>query len=436
MEAQVSRIEIPEAHRANFRHLYLDIAWFGLLSGSAMAFISIYLVRIGASAIQIGLMNAAPAVMAITLALPAGRWLTTRAIDRAVFGTSILHRFFYLIWIPLPALFLDATQVEIAIAVTFLMSIPGTVLAVGFNAMFADAVPSEWRGHVVGIRNALLAVVTIVTSLLCGYILDNTPFPTNYQLVFAVGFLGAILSSYHLHRIRLTGQERLPTGRTLGDQAQPGIFRTSGDALRSGVAWRYFAQRRPLRLPRFEILRGAYGLVLLSLFLFHLTQYLAIPLFPIYWVDQLSLTDQSISLGNALFFAFVFLGSTQLRRLTDLIGPRGVTAVGALLMAAYPGLTAITTNVSLFLITSVVGGTAWSLAGGALSNYLLEQIPEDDRPTHLAWYMLVTNLAVLAGSLLGPALARGIGLVPALFVIAAGRVVSAMGIWKLGGRSH
>jgi predicted MFS family arabinose efflux permease len=103
-------------------------------------------------------------------------------------------------------------------------------------------------------------------------------------------------------------------------------------------------------------------------------------------------------------------------------------------MAAYPGLTAVTTNETLFLFTSVVGGTAWSLAGGALSNYLLEQIPEDDRPTHLAWYMLVTNLAVLAGSLLGPALARGLGLVPALVVIALGRVVSAVGIWKLGER--
>jgi hypothetical protein len=46
--------------------------------------------------------------------------------------------------------------------------------------------------------------------------------------------------------------------------------------------------------------------------------------------------------------------------------------------------------------------------------------------------MLVTNLAVLAGSLLGPAMARVIGLVPALAVIALGRVVSAAGIWKLG----
>jgi predicted MFS family arabinose efflux permease len=423
---------IPEANRANFRNLYLDIGWFGLLNGSAMAFISIYLVRIGASAFQIGLLNAAPAVMAIALALPAGSWLKNRAIDRAVFRTAVLHRFFYLVWIPLPVLFLNEQQVDIVIAVTFLMSIPGTVLAVGFNAMYADAVPADWRAHVVGVRNALLAAVTIVTSLLCGYVLDHTFFPLNYQVVFTMGVLGAVMSSYHLHRIRLSGGERPRTGRNLGDMAQPGIFRTLGEALRPAVAWRYFTQVRSLRPNGLGILRGPYGWILLSLFLFHLTQYLAIPLFPVYWVEQLSLSDQVISLGNALFFATVFLGSTQIRRLTSHIGHRGVTALGALVMAAYPGLTAITTNVTLFLITSIVGGSAWSLAGGALSNFLLEHIPDADRPNYLAWYMLVANVAVLGGSLLGPELARLIGIVPALVVIAIGRVISAAGIWKLG----
>lgn len=430
-------IEIPEAHRLNFLHLYLDIGWFGLLNGSAMAFISIYLVRIGATAFEIGLLSAAPALTAIGLALPAGRWLSGRAVDRAVFRTSVYHRFFYLVWVPLPVLFFEDSQVVVVviIAVTFLMSIPGTFLAVGFNAVFADAVPPEWRGHVAGIRNAVLAVVTIVTSLLCGYILDNTPFPQNYQLVFALGFLGALMSSYHLYRIRLTRVERANTGRTLGDLAQPGVLRTVGDAVRTGVAWRYFTRIRSFRLPGLKILRGAYGGVLLSLFLFHLTQHLAIPLFPIYWVEQLSLTDQAISLGNALFYGSVFLGSTQIRWLTDRLGPRGITAAGALLMSAYPGLTAITNDVPLYLVTSVVGGAAWSLAGGALSNYLLEQIPEDDRPVHLAWYMLVANLAVLGGSLLGPLLARSIGLVPALVFIAVGRVLSAFGIWRIG-RPH
>ena len=40
---------LPAEHRANFIHLYLDIAWFGVLSGSSIAFAAIYATRLGAN---------------------------------------------------------------------------------------------------------------------------------------------------------------------------------------------------------------------------------------------------------------------------------------------------------------------------------------------------------------------------------------------------
>ena len=66
---------VPEAYRRNFNHLILDIAWFGVLNGSAVAFVAVYATRLGASAFQLGLLNAMPAVVNLLFALPAGRWL-------------------------------------------------------------------------------------------------------------------------------------------------------------------------------------------------------------------------------------------------------------------------------------------------------------------------------------------------------------------------
>lgn len=423
---------VPEQHRENFRHLYLDIAWFGILNASTLSFISVYIVRLGASAFQVGLMSAIPAILAIVLSIPAGYWLRNRPVDRATFWTSLLFRMFYVLWVPLPLLFSEPVQIWFVLGITFVMSVPGTALAVGFNALFADAVPPEWRGQVVGIRNALLAVTFIVTSLLCGVILERIPFPLNYQIVFALGFLGGGMSSYHLYKIRLTGEKPRRVGRTIGDLAMPGGNRTLGDVIRTGVALRFLTRLRTLRPPRFSTLRGPFGKILMLLFAFHLTQYLAIPLFPIYWVDRLKFSDQTLSLGNALFYGSVFLGSTQLARLTQRWGHYRITVAGTLMMAAYPGLTALIQNVPLFLMTSIVGGLAWSLAGGALGNYLLDKIPEDERPGHLAWYVVISNISVLLGSLGGPALARGIGLVPAFILIAAGRLASALAIWRWG----
>ncbi|HNB51144.1 MAG TPA: MFS transporter [Anaerolineales bacterium] len=423
---------VPEQHRTNFLHLYLDIAWFGILNASTLSFISVYIVRIGATKFQVGLLSAIPAILAIALSVPAGWWLRNRPVDRATFWTSILFRMFYIVWVPLPLLFSEPTQVWFVLGVTFLMSIPGTALAVGFNALFADTVPPQWRGQVAGIRNALLAVTFIVTSLICGVLLDRVPFPLNYQIVFAIGFLGGAMSSYHLHKIRLTGEKPPRVGRTLGDLAMPGLARVIGDAIRPGVGLRFLTRVRSLRPPRFNTLRGPFGGVLLMLFVFHLTQYLAIPLFPIYLVDHLGLSDQELSLGNALFYGSVFVGSTQLAKLVARLGNHKVTALGAVLMASYPFLTSLAQGVGLYLVASVVGGIAWSLAGGALGNYLLDKIPAEDRPGYLAWYVVISNVSILLGSLGGPLFAEWIGLVPALMLIAVGRLMSALVIWRWG----
>ena len=41
--------DIPSKFRPNFHHLYLDIAGFGILSGSAINFLNVYAARLGAS---------------------------------------------------------------------------------------------------------------------------------------------------------------------------------------------------------------------------------------------------------------------------------------------------------------------------------------------------------------------------------------------------
>jgi MFS family permease len=417
-------------YRSNFIHLYLDITWFGVLGGSAMAFVAVFAARQGASALQIGLLSAGPAVGHLFFTLPAGRWLEGRTVVKAVFWTSVFHRIFYLIWVPLPVVLWPQAQVWTLIGLTLLMSVPSVGLAIGFNAMFADIVPPEWRGHVAGLRNGLLAIAFIGVSLLCGYILDTVPFPTGYQIVFGIGFLGAAMSSLHLGLIRPlpAGQTPPRVGRSLGDMARPGLIRAIGDGLRPHVGLRFLARTTQLNLLRMEILKGPFGSVVAVLFAFHLTQYLAIPLFPLFWVNQLHLSDQAIGQGTALFYVAVFIGSMQLGRWSSRQGHKRLMAIGALLMSAYPGILAVSPGLGLFLVASLVGGLGWSLIGGAVNNYVLERVPANDRPAHLAWYNMALNAAILLGSLGGPLLGNWLHLRLALALCAALRMVAAFAI--------
>src|SRR5512142_1758093 len=96
---------VPDKYRSNFMHLYFDMGWFGVLSGSTVNFLNIYATRLGASGFQIGLLGAMAAIISLLFAIPAGRWLERRTTGRAVFWTSVFYRVGFLLFVPLPWLF-------------------------------------------------------------------------------------------------------------------------------------------------------------------------------------------------------------------------------------------------------------------------------------------------------------------------------------------
>ncbi|NMB88798.1 MAG: MFS transporter [Chloroflexi bacterium] len=420
---------IPPDLRPNIYHLIMDIAWFGVLNGSVLAFLSIYAARIGASALQLGMITAVPAVVNLGLALPSGDWLARRDLFKSIFLSSLFSRVFYLLLIPLPVLFPFPVQVIVIILITLLLNIPGTALAVGFTAMYAEAVPIQWRGHAASARNVFFAIFTMVTSLLCGFILESTPFLLGYQIVFGLGFLGAMASSAHLFFVRPAVRRA-----TLASLPQPVAEGGASGATTVAESPRIPARRRRwLNIDlKTDVIRGPYGRVVLLFFFFHLTQYLAIPIFPLYQVDQLQFTDQVISLGTALYYIAVFLGATQLVKLVTRFGNQKIVGLGVMLLGGYPAMLVFSQPLVMYILTSIVGGLAWALINGGMYNYLLERVEEDKRPASLAWYNIALNAAILAGSVVGPVIAGGVGLAAALLLFAGLRFVAGFSIFKWG----
>lgn len=425
MASRIFETEIPKEYRANFIHLYFDIGWFGVLSGSSVNFLNIYAARLGASGFQIGLLGAMAALVSLALAIPSGHWISKRHIGKAVFWTSVVYRIGFLLWVPLPWLFGNEAQIAALIIIALLMAIPLTPLAVGFNALFAAAVPIEYRAHVAGVRNVVLSVAFVLSSLVSGYLLNRIPFPAGYQIVFLIGFFGAAMSSVHLYFVRPLASDAEPL------LSEPRPVEGAALSLSKGPER---ADQRPgiFSAIRADVWSTRFRNVLLVLMGFHLAQYLALPLFPLYQVNQLRLTDNQLGIGSALFYLVVLIGSTQLRRTVHRLGHQMVTALGVIGMGLYPFLLALSRTPLHFYGLSLLGGLSWALAGGAYANYLLEHIPAHDRPAYLAWYNVVLNASVLVGSLAGPLIASQIGLIPALFVFTAARILAGIAIWKWG----
>ena len=403
--------DIPEKYRSNFRHLYFDIAWFGVLSGTAVNFLNVYATRLGASGLQVGLLTAMAAVVNLFLAIPAGRWIEKRHTGRAVFWSSVVFRIGYVLWIPLPWLFNEQGQIWALIILAFLMAIPLTPLGVGFNALFAESVPDRFRAQVAGTRNVTFAIAYMLTSFGAGYILKIMPFTPGYQLIFAIGAFGAAMSSYHIYHVRPVTEK--PSALQTAPQA---------DLAPRGI-------RSALRL---DIWQTPFRNILLALFFFHFSQYLASPLYPLFNVHVLHLNDSNIGNGTALYYMSVLIGSTQFRRVAQRFGNKKVTGWGAAGLASYPLMLAAAQTVWHYYLLSFLAGFIFAMVNGAYINYMLENIPPDDRPSHLAWYSIVLNIAILSSSLSGPAAANMIGLVNALILFGVLRVVAGLVVLKWG----
>jgi MFS family permease len=404
-----------------------------VLAGTTLAFLSVFVARLSASSFQVGLLSAGPALVNLVFTLPAGQWLEGKPLIRAVFLSSIGQRAGYLVLIALPMLFVSQQgQIWAIIGLTLVMSVAGTLLAIAFNALYAEVVPVEWRGRAAGWRNALVAVSVTLTTLLSGYILDQVLFPLNYQIVFLIGACGALLSSYHLSRVRHPGDA----------DNQPGSPSASLLGIITRAHWwdwllqigRRRTVSRSIRKPllRLDLVISPFGLFMAGCLVFYTFQYFGVPIFPMFYVNELHLTDGEISLGGAMFHGTMMVGSLFLSRLSVTLGHRKLMLLGAFLFAQFPLLLGLASDAGLYYLACLLGGSIFAFLNGGLVNRLMERVPAADRPAHMALHNLALNMGILAGSMLGPLFGEWIGLREALYLTAGLRLLAAVVLWKWG----
>lgn len=416
----------------NLRHLNYDILGFGILTGSTMAFIAVYASRLGASAFQVGLLTAGPAAVNLLLSMPIGKWLEGRALIRASWISALLQRLPLFLLVPLPLLFYPSLQLWIIILLALLMSIPGTVLTIAFNAMFADVIPAERRAEAVGRRNAIVALSICTTTLLSGVLLDQIDYPYNYQVVYAIGAVGALFSTYHLILVQPSeGQLEKRFRRPFQHFSLPILIR-NGLHLRQVVGSRLLSSSKGKSLVRWDLITSPFGLFMFAYLAFYTVQYIPIPLFPLYFVNELHLTDGQISLSNALFYGTMLVASLQLKWLGLRLGHRKILVISGLLFLIYPLLIALAHDATLVYVAAFIQGMVWGMMSAALVNRLMERTPADDRPAHMALHNVMLNMGILAGSLLGPSMIAWMSIQDALFVSAGLRLLGGLVLFFWG----
>ncbi len=374
----------------NQRNVVVDAIGVGITAGVG-SYLSVFLVRLGASSFLIGLLTAMPALTGMLLAMPVGEFLSRRPNIVPWFARSRFAVLFCYVLTGLAPFFIKSHQPEVIIAIWALATLPQTIVSVGFTVVMGGVAGPKGRFTLMSRRWAILGLANSMTVLIVGQLLTVFQFPLNYQVVFIGSTIGALIS------VIFSSSIRLPPAPPRSPQREGLIqtFREHGSTLR---------QNR--RFVNFTI----------SQFVFRWGMALVAPLFPIYWVRSVHVSDQVISAINSTQTFVMMIAYFAWTRVAQRRGERWVLMVAALGVSFYPLLTALTHRAELLVLWAAVAGLFSAGVDLVFFDIVLSTCPAEQQASYIGMYQTTVYIATFLAPLAGTAIADAVGIVPALIL--------------------
>ncbi len=404
-----------ENQPANVCWLYASTASFGVIQGGAVAYLPVFLARLGASAFEIGLLTAAPALLSMVILIPSG-------LVAERFRDQVRLRVWAEVGIYLPTLILavcpffvstEALPV-VAIVLCTIQAVPMALETSAFLTVFAQAFPLDRIAHINGVRWALMGLTGAVSVAVFGRALDLIAFPLNYQMVFALTFAAGMGNAACFSRIRvpLLREKRSP------DRALS----------RSGVA----TVLSHLRAYGQSVMaQPAFVRYLLATLPFRIALMMPEALYSLFWVNSLEASDSLIGLRGTAVFVAQLIGFIAWGRLANRLGHRRVLLISAFLAGLYPICTGLTPAAAWLAPVAVIWGLGYSGIRIALFDMLIVAVPAEMMPRLSSLYSLAERLSMFIGPLIGVALSQATSLRSALLWSGAIQLAASLAFFLL-----
>jgi len=424
-QASVTAGPTAAIRAANYRRVQLDSVFIGVVNASG-TFLPVFILRMGASAGDVGLLTALPALTAFLLAIPFGRWLQPRGqIVKWYSRLRLIAWSSYAVMAIVTAVLPREHAIPVLLLVWALASLPSTAALVTFALVMDGAAGPGGRFDLLGRRWAIAGVSATISVALVGQLLTYVPFPLNFEaflfLVTLAGF-GSFLQS---SRIQIVEQPRAilapPPSNEPGSNGGSGTAPAIRWQDRLGGLWRLVTGNRPFI--RFEM-RG---------FVYVLAIGVSMPVLPLFYVHELGAPDAWIGIIGAASSAGSVLGYLGARQLARRRG--GSATLLPSLLATALGPLVLSTISWLPAVAAVAFATGVAAAGAQLAMFdqLMRRIPTEHGVTFSSVDQSISNLAIVIGPTIGGLLAVAIGVRGTmLFITAIGLV--AFGLFLVESR--
>lgn len=381
--------------RHNFHHAFREAALIGVIN-AAIAFLPVFVARLGGTNLEVSLVTALPSLTGVLLAIPLGGFMQTRRniipwYARVRLGSQLAFGLVALASLLLPG----RLVIPWILAIYGIATVFATMTNVSFNVVMDATAGTRGRFELMSRRWSIMGVATAGSLALVGTVLGWLPFPLNYQVVFT-GFA-------------LTGVWAYQFGSRIQVPDHPSSARgTAGEAfsarVRSMVA-RVLAERPFLA---FEGRRLVYAM----------SAMLTLPLIPLYYVRVLDAPDQWIGLMGTVQALMLLVGYAIWRWQARLRGAGFVLAMATFGAALYPAALSLTHGIASAAVLAGLGAVFTSGVNLAIFDRLMTTVPRGYGVTFNSIDTTIVYLAGVVAPVLGALLADWIGIGGALRVSA------------------
>ena len=360
---------------ASLSHSIKDAAAYAVMMGIGETYLSAFALFLKASTPQIGLLASLPPLLG-SLAQLLSAWLgrlTGRRKPIILVGAGLQA----LAWLPitfLPLMF-PSVAIPVLIASAVFYQCGAHLAAPQWASLMGDLVPMKRRGRFFARRTSIVALVTFLSLVAGGLVLNQAASAgrtlAGFIVLFGVAMLARSISTYHLSRMR--------------DPA--GHVAAFGFSTRDSF-WR---QLKASKFVRFSLF---YALMQFSVAV-------ASPFFAVYMLRDLEFTYAQYMANTGTSVLAQFLTLSQWGRLSDVFGNRRVLSVTGLMLPLMPLLWIFSTDFWYLLLVQVLSGLSW--AGFTLSagNFLYDLVARENRATYLAVHNILASAGLFCGALLG-----------------------------------
>lgn len=401
--------QFPQALQNSLRWYYLD----GVLAASQEAinatYLTLYVLALGATSSQIGLMTSLASLGAMLLLLP-GAILAERAPSRkwvVVLSGGGITRLAILGLAILPFFANGPSAVVVAILLKIVMDSFANLANPAWTTLTADLVPIAMRGRFFGNRNMVMSAASMLVTLLAGQIITASASPLQgYQIVYGLAILFGAGATYCFAHINEASFERAARPNQPSD------------------AYNLAALIQTLRGDRTFLAFCAAQMV------WNFSLAVVGPFFTVFQADVLKSTPFIIGI-QAILSSLAGLPALPLfGRLNDRWGARKLAIVTGFIIPFLPLLWTLVSSPWHPLPINILGGVLWAGYGLANFNLMLSITDPQKRARYTAIFQLSVMFSAALGAAVGGFIIQHVGYLTIFILSGCGRLVGNLLLWR------